>query len=82
MHEKINEPIEVLVRFKADKVWPTYFKWRSKTYWIEKINLIHKEKDGNDKIYYFSVSDAVNFFRLAFFTRDLSWRIEELYWEG
>lgn len=82
MYEKINEPIELLVRFKKDKVLPTYFKWRNKTYWIEKINLIHKERKGSDKVYYFSVSDSVNFFRLAFFTRDLSWRLEELYWEG
>lgn len=79
MNEKINEPIEVLVRFRNDKVMPTYFKWRNKTYWIGKINLVHKERQGNDKVYYFSVSDDVNFFRLAFFTRDLSWRIEELY---
>jgi hypothetical protein len=82
MFEKIDEPIELLVRFKKDKVLPTYFKWRNKTYWIEKINLVHKERQGNDKIYYFSVSDNANFFRLAFFTRDLSWRLEELYWEG
>jgi len=82
MFEKINEPIELLVRFKKDKVLPTYFKWRNKTYWIEKINLVHKERQGNDKVYYFSVSDNANFFRLAFFTRDLSWRLEELYWEG
>jgi hypothetical protein len=82
MYEKINEPIELLVRFKKDKVLPTYFKWRNKTYWIEKINLVHKERLGNDKVYYFSVSDNANFFRLAFFTRDLSWRLEELYFEG
>ena len=82
MLEKLNEPIEVLVKFKTNKVEPAFFKWRKKTYRVEKINLVHKEKDGNDKKYYFSVSDNVNFFRLAFFTRDLSWRIEELYFEG
>ena len=64
------------------QVIPLFFKWRGKTYKIEKINLVHMERDGNDKIYYFSVSDKVNYFRLAFFTRDLSWRIEELYYEG
>jgi len=82
MYEKINEPIDVLVKFNREAVEPTFFKWREKTYKIEKLNLVHKKKDGNDKIYYFSVSDNANFFRLAFFTRDLSWKIEELYYEG
>jgi len=82
MLEKINEPIEVLVRFSGVKVLPQFFKWRGKTYRVEKINLVHKQGAGNDKIYYFSVSDSANFFRLAFFTRNLEWRLEELYYEG
>jgi hypothetical protein len=81
MHEKINESVEVLVEFDKQRVMPTFFKWRSKTYKIEKLNLVHKEKLGGDKIYYFSVSDSLNFFRLAFFTRDLSWKLEEVYCE-
>jgi hypothetical protein len=82
MLEKLNEPIEVQVQFNHNKVIPTFFKWRNKTYRVEKINMVHKERAGNDKIYYFSVSDNANFFRLAFFTNDLSWRIEELYYDG
>ena len=82
MLEKLDEPIKVLVKFDGSKVLPTFFCWRNKTYKIEKLNLVHKEKDGNDKIYYFSVSDNANYFRLAFFTRDLSWRIQELFFEG
>jgi hypothetical protein len=79
MHSKINEPIDVLVKFNKNQVFPAFIKWREKTYRIEKLNLVHKEKMGADKIYYFNVSDTVNFFRLAFFTRDLSWKLEELY---
>ena len=82
MLEKLDEAIEVAVQFKQNKVLPAFFKWRSKTYRVEKVNMVHKERDGNDKIYYFSVSDNANFFRLAFFTRDLSWKIQELYYEG
>ena len=81
MHEKVNEPVEVLVKFRNNNVMPTFFKWRNKTYRVEKLNLVHKEKSGNDKVYYFSVSDSINFFRLAFFTRDLSWKLEEMYCE-
>ena len=82
MLEKMNDPIDVIVKFVGDKASPSFFKWRGQTYRVEKINLVHKERDGNDKVYYFSVSDKVNFFRLAFFTRDLSWRIQELFYEG
>jgi len=81
MLEKINEPIEAQVDFRGAKVRPRFFKWRNKIYEIEKVNMVHQERQGNDRVYYFSVTDSVNFFRLAFFTRDLSWRIEELWCE-
>lgn len=81
MYEKLDEKIDVLVEFSDGKVLPNFFRWQDRTYKIEKINLVHSERKGNDKIYYFSVSNNVNFFRLAFFTRDLSWRIQELYYE-
>lgn len=82
MLEKINEPIEVLAKFNNQKLVPSFFRWRNKTYRVEKINLVHRERDGQDRIYYFSVSDNANWFRLAFFTRDLSWQIQELFFEG
>ncbi len=82
MLEKINEPIEVLVKFKGRQVLPAKFFWRGKEYEVEKVNLVHQQRQGSDKIYYFSVSDSANFFRLAFFTRDLSWRLEELYYDS
>ncbi len=78
-HEKVNEPVEVLVKFSQKIIFPAYLKWRNKTYKIEKLNMVHKEKLGGDKIYYFSCSDSINFFRLSFFTRDLSWKLEEVY---
>jgi hypothetical protein len=82
MFEKINEPVEVMVKFYKRKVFPAFFRWRQKTYRVEKVNLVHHEGHGEDKIYYFSVSDNGNFFRLAFSTRNLGWKLEELYTEG
>ncbi|MFH0891618.1 MAG: hypothetical protein V1867_02455 [Candidatus Falkowbacteria bacterium] len=82
MFEKINESVEVLARFAKDRVEPARFRWRNRIYDVEKVNLVHKERRGSDKIYYFSVSDNANSFRLAFSTRDLSWTLEELYTEG
>lgn len=82
MLEKVDDPIEVLASFTAELVMPVSFKWKGREYQVKKLNLVHKERDGNDKVYYFSVSDEANYFRLAFFTRDLSWRIQEVFFEG
>lgn len=82
MLEKINEQIAVQVEFNGRKVAPLVFCWRGKTYRVEKINLVHRVKAGDGQIYYFSVSDQANFFRLSFATSDLSWRIEEVYYDG
>ena len=82
MLEVINEPISILVNFGNNKVVPLFFKWRNKRYKIENLNLVHKKRDGDSMIYYFNVSDKANYFKLSFATKDLSWRIDELYFEG
>ena len=82
MLEVINEPISILVSFNQNKVLPLLFQWRGKKYKIEKLNLVHKKRDGTDTIYYFNVTDKTNYFKLSFSTKNLNWRIEELYWEG
>ena len=82
MLEKLNEPIDVQVNFLGNKVIPMSFVWQKRTYDIQKVNLVHRVKNGEHYIYYFSVSDEANFFRLAFFLKDLSWRIEEIFYEG
>lgn len=82
MHEVLNDPISILVNFGQDKIMPLAFKWRNKKYKIEKLNLVHKKRDGNNTIYYFNVSDNANYFKLSFSTKDLGWKIEELYFEG
>lgn len=79
MHEQINENIEVFVRFRSGQVLPEAFRYGGRVYRVEKLNMVHKERSGSDMIYYFSVSDKANFFRLAFFTRDLSWRLQEIF---
>ena len=95
MHEFVDEPIEVLASFvpiptcaseplskpktAGNKVTPLIFRWRGKRYPITKLNLIHRQRDGEDVIYYFNVSDSANYFKLAFSTKRLSWRLAEWY---
>jgi hypothetical protein len=78
MYHSVNEPIDVIVAFKAGKAEPAVFKWNGKHYRIRKINLVHTERKGRDKQYIFSVSDGANAFRLRFHTETLKWELEEM----
>lgn len=82
MHEITNEPISIIVHFDQNKVLPLYFKWRNRRYKIDRLNLVHKKRDGKDTIYYFNVTDKTNYFKLSFSTKDLGWKMEELYYDG
>ena len=79
MLEKVGERIEVEVDFLEKRVVPRKFFWQNRVWEIKKIGLIHPSWQGRAKIYHFSVSDGVNFFRLSFNTDTLEWRLEEVY---
>ena len=77
-YEKIDQPVEVLVAFRKEHPEPMVFKWGTQYYQIRKVNLVHSERSGREKVYYFSVSDEANSYRLSFRTESLAWRLEEL----
>jgi hypothetical protein len=78
MYEKISEPVEVLVAFREKQIEPMTFKWGIRHYQIRKVNLVHSERRGREKITYFSVSDESNAYRLSFSSESLKWRLEEM----
>ena len=82
MYQTIKEPIKVLVSFFGKQVRPLAFFWKGRRYEIDKINLVHSQRLGRDTLYYFSVSDKANFYRLVFDTGSLTWSLEEIYAEG
>lgn len=79
MYETVNEPIRVLASFGPAGAKPLAFEWNGRRYAIDKINLVHTARDGRDLVYYFSVSDAVHYFKLRFSTVDLEWVLEEVF---
>lgn len=79
MHEHMYEPIQVSVAFLHNKVIPRKFSWNNHVYDIVTLTMVHHEYKGKDKIYYFSVSDGINFFSLAFSTDTLTWTLQEIY---
>ncbi|PIR96899.1 MAG: hypothetical protein COT91_04245 [Candidatus Doudnabacteria bacterium CG10_big_fil_rev_8_21_14_0_10_41_10] len=79
MPEGTEGVAEVLVRFGKGGAFPHILKTGGKKYQIKKVNLIHTVSDGAVRIYFFSVSDDVNFWKLGFNTYTLSWWIEDSY---
>ncbi len=79
MLTKLNDPIEVAVRFQAGKAIPWKFLWQGREIKIVKVNLVHHVWEGRSKIYYFAVSDNSNYFKLRFDTDKLTWRLVESY---
>ena len=79
MLETINEIVEVVAVFKKNKALPAILKWNNKKYKIKRIDMVHQTFDGDTRVHYFSVSDNVNFFKLAFNTKNLKWILEQVY---
>lgn len=78
MYQAVNEPIEVVAIFNGKKVEPVFFKWGNRQYRVERVNLVHAERRGREKVHIFSVSDNANAFRLCFSTESLKWNLEEM----
>ncbi len=78
MYEKISDPIDVLVAFKGARVEPMTFKWGNRYYQVKKVNLVHSERKGREKITYFSVSDEANAYRLSYSSESMKWHLEEM----
>lgn len=78
VYQKVNQPVEVLAAFRNDRTEPMTFKWGTKYYQVRKVNLVHTEHNGREKVYYFSVSDDANAYRLSFRTESLKWMLEEI----
>lgn len=82
MHEFINDPIDVVVSFSQNRVIPKRMRWNEKNYDIKTINLVHRAKEGTKQIFYFSVSDLSNYFKLKLDPERLEWHLVELYTDG
>jgi hypothetical protein len=81
MFEKFDQPIDVLCAYVNGKSLPMYFRWNQRRYRIDKINLVHSVRRGSDKMYFYSVSQANNYYKLCFDTEKNAWRLTEAYFE-
>ena len=82
MHTFLDDPIDVLATFTRNRVRPLKMRWQDKTYDIKQVNLIHTGREGTKRLFYFSVSDDANAFKLKLDPDILEWRLVELYADG
>ncbi len=82
MNETYNDPVDVLVSFRGTTVRPETIHWGRNSFRVDKVNLIHSAREGDNKIYFFSVSDDTHSFKLRFDPGLMEWRLLELYTEG
>lgn len=75
------ESIDVIATFTKEGIFPRIIKWGTNRYKILKVNLIHPIKDGSVRIYFFSVSDGANSWKLGFNTETLKWWVEDFFQE-
>jgi hypothetical protein len=82
MYTDVDEVVEVIVVFKKNKAVPAVLRWGNKDYKIEKVNMVHQIWEGETLLHSFAVSDGSNFFKLLFNTKNLQWKLEQVYSEG
>lgn len=75
---EIVEPINVWVFFDKTSIKPHLFFWQGRKIKIDKINLVHTSKEGNNLFYHFSVSAGGNFYRLKLDVNRMRWSLEEV----
>ena len=77
--EWVTEPVAVRVDFCGKRVIPRAMHWNNKLYAIRSVNMVHSTNEGRRKLFYFSVSDTTNYFKLQLDTSSLEWKLVELY---
>ena len=82
MHQFLNDPIDVTASFCQNRVTPKHMRWNEREYQIDQVNLVHTAREGQKRIFYFSVSDAANYFKLKLDPEYLEWHLVELYTSG
>lgn len=78
MIEKINEPIQVVVKFDKGELVPLFFSWRNRDYRIKKIEFVHSHHQGAAKLFFFSAAGAEANYELIFNSQNFTWKLGKI----
>ena len=74
----INAIIKVGAVFKGSNIIPKWFIWEGRKYNVQSINYTWNDRQGEEKIIMFSVSDGINSYELAYNSSRMSWRLSKI----
>lgn len=75
--KELHQTIKVGAVFKGGKIIPKWFVWEGRKYEIKEINYTWQDRQGREKLHYFSVTDGVNNYELSFNTEQTVWKLEQ-----
>ena len=74
----IDAIIKVGAVFKGSNLIPKWFIWEGRKYNIKSVDYLWSDRQGQEKIMRFSVSDGSNTFELAYNTARMSWSLDKV----
>jgi hypothetical protein len=79
MAMEIGEIISVVASFGLPyKIRPVRFRWNGKLFEVKEITYLWQTKEGQNRIYHFSISDGKTLYELSFDISSLLWKLEKL----
>jgi hypothetical protein len=80
--DTVNATIRVGVVFEKAKIFPRWFIWEDRKYTVKEINYIWLERQGQDKLYCFSLTDGINNYEISFNAGRAIWTLNKIYEVG
>lgn len=72
--ERLNEPVNVVARFRDGKFEPTRFVWNGRMHKIAGVTGRWATSEGQYRVYHFSVvSDTDAYYEIEMNTRNMEW---------
>ncbi|QWR77663.1 hypothetical protein [Candidatus Magnetomonas plexicatena] len=75
----VGERIAVLATFGGErKLKPLKFKWSNNTVEIKEITYFWQDREGDARVYHFSVTDGCAVYELSFNSLSIVWTLEKV----
>ncbi len=76
---RIGEPISVIASFGLPyRIRPVRFRWSGRLLEVKEVTYTWTTREGECRIYHFSVTDGRTLYELSFDTAALLWRVEQV----
>ena len=74
----LDSIIKVGAVFTGSTIVPKWFVWESRKYFVKSVDYTWNDKQGQEKLIMFAVSDGTNTYELAYNTVRLNWVLDKV----